>query len=348
MKWFLKYLSLLGLSALSWPVMAQCQPLIDLFETQLLANPDNLSAQKQLQKAYAHDCDQLSAANTPDPDRDAGRWKYFYDLSVGYQTNPLGLTSSKVMEITLPSQTVQLEIASTAQPQYGARGLGVLQKQRQNHRYNWFINSELYTGRQNDAWSAGMLYQRTLGPGQGVNLYATLNKVVDLTSGQPGIGYQTRLSPGVTLSADLKAKLYQNQSDYDALNANIGLDYALASRWQMRGTLEKEQPFTQDAYPGGGFSQAALDLTYRDQWFSSPFELQVQRGLLLDQSGYSRLIQNGAERRVDKWYLRGKWWLQPKKPHESGWYAELFIKRNRSNIELFDSDSVGCFLGTSF
>ncbi|MDP1932497.1 MAG: tetratricopeptide repeat protein [Gammaproteobacteria bacterium] len=163
------------------------------------------------------------------------------------------------------------------------------------------------------------------------------------TAAEGGALYQTVMRnqcvPGFRFTAQYQ--LYHNQSNLNSIEsrASAGLDcpLSIAARPTLIGgeISVLNSKAVNDGRPGGGRDGWQLKLSWQFPLLGGVLDNQLHHAHLRDRTGYSPLLDNGAERWLGRTYLL----MQYRQPllTDISLVVNFYHQYQRSNIELFDS-----------
>lgn len=98
--------------------------------------------------------------------------------------------------------------------------------------------------------------------------------------------------------------------------------------------------------PGGQQAWLELNLSGARQWGASMFKSELAYAQIRDQGGYSVLLDDNASRQLSRYALR----FEVLHPVTSHWNASVGLEyfNQRSNIELFQLDNLGVYVGLRY
>lgn len=173
------------------------------------------------------------------------------------------------------------------------------------------------------------------------------------TASEAGAHYEVATDTACTPHYDLvvQHQLYHNQSTLNALESKggVGLECGL-SMGERQAQIGAEfsalhNRAINDGRPGGNRHGWQLRLDWQFPVLRGVFSSQLNHTELLDQSGYSPLLANDADRQLSRSYLL----LQYSQPlrTDMALMVNLYHQRQRSNIELFRSVDTTLEVGIS-
>ena len=174
------------------------------------------------------------------------------------------------------------------------------------------------------------------------------------TATEGGARYQTVISNGCQTHYGLAAQyqLYHRQNNLNSLEskASAGMECPLALGYRPTmigaefGLLSNVA--VNDGRPGGDRTGWQLRLDWQLPLLSGMLNTELNHTQLDDQTGYSPLLDNGA----DRWLSRSYFLMQYRQPLRSdiALMVNFFHQYQRSNIELFESIDTTLEVGLNF
>ncbi len=292
------------------------------------------------------------------------RWKTQFELGmqVGWESNLNGGPAADTVLLTPPGGVVSLPLDRSQAPEEG--GAGMLELKGRAFRPigdNWQlvlggqVKARDAAGGRNDytltQLDVSLLKERPQGDfiaqfgftDQSLGHRALLQEEriggVYQWAGQPcrprvGTDVIQRSYPSAPVlngrQLGLRAGLLCSGADW---YADAALRYA--SDWATRGER-----------PGGRQNWLELSLSGAQQWGGNTFRSELAYARIGDREGYSALLADNASRQVTRYALR----FEMLHPVASRWDASLGLEyfNQRSNIDLFQLDNLGVYVGLRY